>query len=238
MNEAKKYNSYAMEIDSGGYAFYVCYGQHSHGWFIALPTFDTCVEAGTYDDVFYNSERLCSCNNSIVKENGDYIAETICKIMKSYDFICDENNTLLEFRNINDGSYINIPNYIKAIGDGAFDNKECWKIKEITLPNGITEIGESAFENCEIENIIIPNGVRFINEWTFDNCKNLKNVTIPDSVEHIFNYAFDNCTSLKSVEIPLDCTIELKAFPADCKIILRENTDEELDLTEQERGRS
>lgn len=214
MDDTKIYNSYAMEIDSGGYGFYVCYGQHGHGWYIAIPNFETCVEAGNYDDINYNLERLSSVSDKRVADNAENIVKSIKERMEKADFIC-EDNTLLEFRNIRNYSYVDVPDYIKVIGDGAFAHKECWQIKEITLPNSITEIGENAF----------------------DMCRSLENINIPDSVKVIKGWAFDDCRSLKSIEIPYDCEINSSAILAD-KIIRRQSNDEDLDLTEQSRGRS
>ena len=134
--------------------------------------------------------------------------------MEKVDFKC-EDNTLLEFRNIRNYSRVDVPDYIKAIGDGAFSHKESRKITDVTLHDGITEIGESAF----------------------DGCRCLESINIPDSVKVIKGWAFDDCRSLKSIEIPYDCEINSSAILAD-KIIRRQSNDEELELTEQSRGRS
>ena len=211
----KSYSLFPINIDSGGYSFFVCYGQHSHGWCIAIPNFETCVEAGKYDDTFYNIEQLSNVSDKRVADNAENIAKSIKEYMEKVDFRCSEDNTLLEFRNIRNYSYVDVPDYIKVIGDGAFAHKECWQIKEITLPNSITEIGENAF----------------------DMCRSLENINIPDSVKVIKGWAFDDCRSLKSIEIPYDCEINSSAILAD-KIIRRQRNDEELDLTEQSRGRS
>jgi len=224
MSEVKIYNSYAMEIDSGGYGFYVCYGQHGHGWYIAIPNFETCVEAGNYDDINYNLERLSSVSEKAVADNAENIVKAIKEYMEKVDFRCDENNTLLEFRNIRNHTRVDVPDYIKAIGDGAFAGKECRKITDVTLHDGITEIGESAF----------------------DGCRSLESINIPDSVKVIKGWAFDDCTSLKFIQIPCECEINSSAIRAECEIIRWEkisledvtNADEELNLTQQNRGRS
>ena len=216
MDDTKIYNSYAMEIDSGGYGFYVCYGQHGHGWYIAIPNFETCVEAGNYDDINYNLERLLSVSDKRVADNAENIVKSIKEHMEKVDFRCDENNMLLKFRNIRNYTCVDVPDYIKAIGAGAFAGTQCWHIKEITLPDGITEIGESAF----------------------DCCRDLESINIPDSVKRIGKWAFDDCSKITSIEIPFDCEKNPSSFPAFCKVIRRERNDEDLDLTEQSRGRS
>ena len=217
MSETKKYNSYVMEIDSGGYGFYVCYGQHGHGWYIAIPNFETCVEAGTYDDFFYNLEQLSSVSDKRVADNAENIVNAINEYMKKVDFRCDENNMLLEFRNIRNHTRVDVPDYIKAIGDGAFSNNECRKITDVTLHDGITEIGNDAF----------------------DGCRRLESINIPDSVKSIGKWAFDDSSKITRVDIPFDCEISSSSFAAFCKVIRKAKADDELDLTqEKERGRS
>ena len=223
MDDTKKYNSYTMEIESGGYAFYVCYGQHGHGWYIAIPNFETCVEAGNYDDINYNLERLSSVSDKAVADNAENIVKSIKECMEKVDFLC-EDNTLLEYCNIRNYNYVDVPDYIKVIGDGAFSHKESRKITDVTLHDGITEIGESAF----------------------DGCRCLESINIPDSVKVIKGWAFDDCTRLKSIQIPYGCEVNSSAIRAECEIIQWEkinmedvkNADGELDLTEQGRGRS
>ena len=75
-------NTYVFEIGVGGCGFYICYGKHGHGYFIAIPNWGVCVEGAEYDDVFYNAEKLRACSNSKVAEYAEEIAKGICKYMK------------------------------------------------------------------------------------------------------------------------------------------------------------
>ena len=69
-------------------------------------------------------------------------------------------------------------------------------IKEINIPNGMKEIEEGAFENSGIENIELPEGVQVIPKNTFKNCKNLIKIKLPRSIISISPSAFVNCQQL------------------------------------------
>lgn len=45
-------------VDWNGYNFLVIYGKHINGWFIAIPNWNVCTEAGQPSDDFYNTEKL------------------------------------------------------------------------------------------------------------------------------------------------------------------------------------
>lgn len=93
----------------------------------------------------------------------------------------------------------------EVIGDEAFENT---KIKTITLPDSIKRIGRGAFENCiALESINFPASLeqimseRGIGGATFNGCSNLKEIIIPDSLTSVRfgDYAvttFGGCSSL------------------------------------------
>lgn len=47
-----------ISVDWNGYNFLVIYGKHINGWFIAIPNWNACTEAGCPEDDFYNTEKL------------------------------------------------------------------------------------------------------------------------------------------------------------------------------------
>lgn len=53
--------SYEFSLDWNGNNFLIVYGRHINGWFIAMPNWNTCTEAGHPHDTFYNAEKLFNC---------------------------------------------------------------------------------------------------------------------------------------------------------------------------------
>lgn len=95
---------------------------------------------------------------------------------------------------------INIPDTVKYIGDGVFEEA---KITSIFLPDSIVDIGKNAFEKCnKLESINIPASVISIGENAFKSCSKLTDIVLPDSVVNIGSSAFEKCSKLKSINIP------------------------------------
>ena len=92
-------------------------------------------------------------------------------------------------------NFIDIPQGETILKREIFYNSKY--LKYINTPNTINEIEEGAFENSGIEEITIPEGVKVIPENAFKNCKNLKTVSIPESVINIQSTSFLNCPKLK-----------------------------------------
>ena len=68
-----------------------------------------------------------------------------------------------------------IPNTVKTIGKGSFDN--CGNLTSITIPDGASAIGDSAFSDCSsLTNVTIPNSVTTIEVRAFGECTNLTDV--------------------------------------------------------------
>ena len=107
-----------------------------------------------------------------------------------------------------------LPNYLKSIGYGAFQN--CQKISKVGIPSSVVNIGHYAFSNCSglkqcvfAEDIQIDN----ISSSMFHECKNLEKITIPSSVTTIEGQAFLGCSKLEKIKIPSSVTtIEGWAF--------------------------
>lgn len=47
-----------LSLDWNGHNFLVIFGEHINGWFIAIPNWQICTEAGHPTDTFYNTEKL------------------------------------------------------------------------------------------------------------------------------------------------------------------------------------
>lgn len=92
----------------------------------------------------------------------------------------------------------NIPNYVTAIGNGAFYN--CSSLQSVTLPEGVQNIGQQAFEGCNnIKEINIPESVTMIDAKAFHSCVNLLSISIPADVATIGSYAFSNCENCAEI---------------------------------------
>lgn len=51
-------NTQEISVDWNGCNFLIIYGKHINGWFIAIPNWGICVEAGSPESENYNEERL------------------------------------------------------------------------------------------------------------------------------------------------------------------------------------
>lgn len=47
-----------LSIDYNGFNYLVIIGEHINGWYIAIPNWSVCTEAGHPTDIFYNHEKL------------------------------------------------------------------------------------------------------------------------------------------------------------------------------------
>lgn len=64
-----------LSIDWNGHNFLVIIGEHINGWYIAIPNWNVCTEAGFPTNNFYNGEKLA---NALNDENmGISIADAI-----------------------------------------------------------------------------------------------------------------------------------------------------------------
>lgn len=47
-----------FSLDWNGFNFLIIYGKHINGWFIAIPNWGVCTEAGEPLDEYYNATKL------------------------------------------------------------------------------------------------------------------------------------------------------------------------------------
>ena len=142
--------------------------------------------------------------------------------------LIDKRNGLLLSTYGNKSEDIAIPNYVKVIGDGTFEQYEsliqiiipdsvtrigdssfinCSSLQQISIPNSVTRIGNFAFYKCNsMQQIIIPNSVTSIGDAAFAECKSLKQIIISDSITRIGNHTFGQCKLLRQIIIPESVT--------------------------------
>ena len=97
-------------------------------------------------------------------------------------------------------NFINIPNGVTSIEDGAFSY--CTNLKEIELPYRLTNINHGVFTACSsLADVIIPNSVTNISGGAFCDCVSLTDILIPNTVTAIESHAFGNCESMTNISL-------------------------------------
>ena len=77
---------------------------------------------------------------------------------------------------------------VKYIGSGGI----------VEIPEGIKTVGAGCFQNCAyLEKVIIPDTVETIEAYAFANCANLREINLPYGLSSIGEYAFFDCVSLE-----------------------------------------
>lgn len=125
-----------------------------------------------------------------------------------------------------------IPETVKSIGDGAFNN--CGELVQVTFStnSNLTYITSFAFANCvKLEKIDFSSTqLKGIDMVAFRGCKNLKEVTFSNTLEEIREHAFYECSALVEVDFPESLTdVEGGAF-AYCTSLKRVVIPTKLDL--------
>jgi len=93
---------------------------------------------------------------------------------------------------------------VAAIGEGAFRGGG---IVSAYIPNTVKNIGSGAFQNCkDLTEIVIPKNVGILNNNVFSGCAGLTKVTIPEGVTVIDNGVFGGCSGLTAITIPENVT--------------------------------
>lgn len=141
--------------------------------------------------------------------------------------------------------YVTIPNGVKRVGYGAFENMnfiktvvipdsvitiesyafyKCSGLTDIELPESLDQILQCAFSGCEnLVNVRIPYKVTVISDNVFVGCVNLKTVTLPETIHTIEANAFYGCSSLESINIPRGVTTIPRYCFRECKNLKKVN---------------
>lgn len=96
---------------------------------------------------------------------------------------------------------VNIPDGVKEIGSGAFEN--CRDLEAIFVPPSVTRIEEDAFSGCQkVSSIKGMQGVKEIGREAFSYCGKLTKIRLSDSISEIGSEAFGYCKGLTEVRLP------------------------------------
>lgn len=96
---------------------------------------------------------------------------------------------------------VNIPDGVKEIGSGAFEN--CCDLEAIFVPPSVTRIEEYAFSGCQkVSSIKGMQGVKEIGRKAFSFCRKLTEIRLSDSISEIGSEAFGYCEGLTEVRLP------------------------------------
>ena len=146
------------------------------------------------------------------KSTPDSVALLHIPDINIVDYIVPDGYTAISsevFKNCNKLESITIPDSIKTIEAGAFNEHKT--LKRVSLPAGIS-IGGRAFYHCEsLENVTVrkdseagssaPENAE-IGEEAFAECRKLTHMEVPDGVKTIGVRAFDLCQAMKTIKIP------------------------------------
>lgn len=152
----------------------------------------------------------------------------------------NETKDLLEKCEDN-GEAITVPEGVKAIAAGAFQNRSrfksitlpeslelieyeafraCMNLREIDIPANTLRIGNSAFRDCtSLKTLNIKNGLIKVGDRAFENCPKLETIKLPTDLTEIYASVFNGCKSLKSIELPAMLTVIGENAFGDCVLL-------------------
>ena len=114
------------------------------------------------------------------------------------DYLIDDDILLAYLGN---GGEITIPDGIRHIGVGAFQN--CVTLTKVTMPDSVVAINERAFNGCTgLLSVVFSDNLVTIGQYAFRGCGALKEIALPESLITIDNYAFADCASISSLILP------------------------------------
>lgn len=116
------------------------------------------------------------------------------------------------------------PMYISPKGSNAILTKDgktlVFGCRTTIIPDGVKTIGDGAFQNCQnLFEVIIPPSVKSLGYGTFSNCGNLMVVKLSPILNGITQDTFSGCTKLTVVDIPEGITFVEKGAFRDCRNI-------------------
>lgn len=95
-------------------------------------------------------------------------------------------------------TFVSIPDYVTAIGKGAFAKNTT--LQNVELPKGLVTIEYNAFGGCTaLEDISLPDSVTKVGPGAFNGCTALSMVEIGSQVSSWGSGVFNDCTSLSKL---------------------------------------
>ena len=169
-------------------------------WWQLLEKYYSASDFASAEDA---AKRILECTPD--DKDANFVYNNI-QVMKYFDI----RNGIIKGYNSTVGK-ITLPNTIKRIEAGAFENNEY--IEEITLPNSIDTIEEAVFKNCKkLKHVNLPAGLKTISAEAFAGCEALETIKLPETIKRIGGMAFMDCKSLTSIALPAS----LEEIEVDC----------------------
>ena len=172
---------------------------------VFIPSSVTEIGIGAFNDcsrideivVDFNNLKYMSDGNCCLSKNGETLIFG-CKSSIIPNFVKHIGDSAFEAMELEN---IHLPQSIVSIGERAFAVSP--HLMSIILPANLGRIGKQAFYCCdELEELTIPGTVKCIEDEAFWGCKKLSSVTIQNGVKEIKESAFYNCPKLTSIKIP------------------------------------
>ncbi len=157
---------------------------------------------------------------SISEENQTFRAEDNMIIETAQDTLVFVPSTV--------GGTVTIPESIKRIGFGAFENNTA--ITEVVLHDGVEFVYNRAFANCTNLAQVTLQSVPFtLLNGAFSGCTALTSITIPEGITSVADYTFSGCTNLTEVSLPASLThIGFGAFDGSALTTIHYNGREDM----------
>ena len=144
-------------------------------------------------------------DNLLISEEGEY-TEVSPASNASGDFEIDEDGLLIRYRGF--ARNVVIPDGVKGIGGGAFENADF--IESASIPSSVTYIGYGAFSGCtQLNSITIPDSVTETDGCVFYNCYSLTNIQLSNNLTTISSELFYGCEKLEEISLP-PCLIKIE----------------------------
>lgn len=126
------------------------------------------------------------------------------------------------FQNRTKFKSISLPETLEAIDYEAF--RSCVNLRGISIPAKTARIGNSAFRDCiNLKTLSISNPYIKIGDRAFENCSRLESIDLPDELTEIYASLFNGCKSLKTIALPSMLTVIGESGFGDC-VLLEEIT--------------
>mgnify|MGYP002623853956 CR=1 FL=1 len=148
------------------------------------------VAGAIHPDAFASCPKLTS-----VTYRGGYLSNSQVPTSENGSFFYACRSTVTSFT-IEETSTTNVPNaYIPSY--------LCYgmsKLTSVTIPNYVFAIGEGAFKSCSALKSVSINSknseLSVIGSYAFQDCSSLSNITLPVALEYLYDEAFSWCESM------------------------------------------